>query len=63
MRGDDDYQGGEGPRSSDQSGQSKDSTTGKLMEKAGAMFGSDKMQQRGEQKRREAGGYDNTDDY
>ena len=40
----------------------KDSTTGKLMEKAGSMFGAKGMEEKGAQKRREAGGYgdDNT---
>ncbi|KAJ9656040.1 hypothetical protein H2198_005200 [Neophaeococcomyces mojaviensis] len=48
----------------DTSGSSKqDSTAGKLMEKAGGMFKSNKLQERGEQKRREAGGYDDSSNY
>lgn len=42
----------------DQSSSNKnDSTAGKLMEKAGNLFGSDKLQERGAEKRRDAGGY------
>lgn len=35
-----------------------DSTMGKMMEKAGGMFKNEKLQQRGAEKRQEAGAYD-----
>ncbi|KAK5080900.1 hypothetical protein LTR05_008216 [Lithohypha guttulata] len=41
--------------STSQSGSGGDSTMGKMMEKAGGMFKNEKLQQRGEEKRREAG--------
>ncbi|KAI9870983.1 MAG: hypothetical protein M1823_008583, partial [Watsoniomyces obsoletus] len=37
-------------------GDKKDSTMGKLMEKAGGMFKSDKLEEQGAEKRRQAGG-------
>jgi len=37
----------------------KDSTAGKLMEKAGNLFKSEKLEERGAEKRRQAGGDDN----
>jgi hypothetical protein len=40
----------------------KDSTTGKLMEKAGGMFGSKGLEQKGREKRDQAGGYGGSDD-
>ncbi len=41
----------------DSSGGKKDSTMGKLMEKAGGMLKNEKMERQGEEKRREAGAY------
>lgn len=38
-------------------GKKKDSTMGKLMEKAGGMLKNEKIERQGEEKRREAGGY------
>jgi len=40
-------------------GKSKDSTAGKLMEKAGSLFKSGKLEEKGAEKRRQAGGDDN----
>jgi hypothetical protein len=40
----------------------KDSTTGKLMEKAGGIFGSKSMEEKGRAKREDAGGYGGSDD-
>ena len=55
--------GGQSYGDDDSSGK-KDSVAGKLMEKAGNLFGSDTLQQRGEDKRRGAGGYGGgSDDY
>jgi hypothetical protein len=59
--------GGYGDSSYDDSSNTgnKDSTTGKLMEKAGGMFGSKSMEEKGRAKREQAGGYgdDNTGNY
>lgn len=43
----------------DSSSRNKDSTTGKLLEKAGSLFKNEKLQERGAEKRRDAG----SDDY
>ena len=40
----------------------KDSTTGKLMEKAGSVFHSQSLEQKGREKREQAGGYGGSDD-
>ena len=48
---------GAGGYDDDQSGGKKDSTAGKLMEKAGDMFKSEKLKERGGEKREQAGGY------
>jgi hypothetical protein len=40
----------------------KDSTTGKLMEKAGGLFGSKSIEEKGRAKREDAGGYGGSDD-
>ena len=67
--GGDSYGGGRSGRDYDDdnqgSGKQKDSTMGKMMEKAGGMFKSDKMEEKGAEKRREAGGYEGgrSDDY
>lgn len=65
-QGDDSYGGSGGGRQqtygdddNDQSSNKNDSTTGKLLEKAGGFFKSDKLQERGAEKRRDAG----SDDY
>ena len=54
--------GGYGDDSTDSSGKKQDSTAGKLMEKAGAMFKHDGLAEKGRQKRAEAGatGYDDS---
>ncbi|KAK5946679.1 hypothetical protein PMZ80_000822 [Knufia obscura] len=54
----DEYGVGSG-RDDDESsgGKKKDSTMGKLMEKAGGMLKNEKIERQGEEKRREAGGY------
>ena len=60
------YGAGSGGRSYDNNDDSgkTDSKAGKFMEKAGNLFGSDKLQERGAEKRREAGGYGGgSDDY
>lgn len=52
------YGMGSGRAEDDQSGGKKDSTIGKLMEKAGGAFKSSKLEERGAEKRREAGARD-----
>ena len=42
------------------SSKKSDSTMGRMMEKAGDMFGSDTLQAKGQQKRSQAGGYDDS---
>ena len=44
-------------------GNKKDSTAGKIQEKLGSIFKSDKMEQKGREKRGEAGGYDENTNY
>lgn len=44
-------------------GNKQDSTAGKLMQKAGDLFNSDKLKERGAEKRGDAGGYGGNNDY
>lgn len=44
-------------------GNSGDSTMGKMMERAGGVFKNEKLRERGEEKRREAGALDNDGNY
>lgn len=60
-------EGGFGAGGDDYDNDSKDkkddSTVGKLMEKAGGMFKSDKLEQKGREKRDQTGGFDDTTNY
>lgn len=54
----DEYGMGSGRGDDERSSGKKDSTIGKLMEKAGETFKSSKLEERGAEKRREAGARD-----